>query len=119
MSCQVLVTTRPLEKQIIVELPVEARSRDSAFGIVTGYGLYDRGVGVRVPVGSWTFSSPQRPDRFCGSPSLLSGGHRGLFPRGKSDRGVKLTIHLHPVPKSRIVELYLHSLIRLHGVVLN
>jgi hypothetical protein len=26
-------------------------SRDSVVGIVTGYGLEDRGVGVRVPVG--------------------------------------------------------------------
>jgi hypothetical protein len=28
------------------------RSRDNSVGIVTGYGLDDRGVGVRVPVGS-------------------------------------------------------------------
>jgi hypothetical protein len=29
----------------------------------TSYGLDDRGVGVRVPVGSRMFSSPDRPDR--------------------------------------------------------
>jgi hypothetical protein len=34
-------------------------------------------------------------------------------------RGVRLTTHLHLVPRSRLVELYLHSLICLHGVVLN
>jgi hypothetical protein len=28
------------------------KSRDSSVGIATGYGLDDRGVGVRVPVGS-------------------------------------------------------------------
>jgi hypothetical protein len=28
------------------------RSRDSSVGIATGYGLNDRGVGVRVPVGT-------------------------------------------------------------------
>jgi hypothetical protein len=46
--------------------------RNSALGIATGYGLDDRGVEVRVPVGSITFSSPSCPDRFCGymSPSL-------------------------------------------------
>jgi hypothetical protein len=33
--------------------------------------------------------------------------------------GVKLTTHLHLVPKSRMVELYLHSPISLRGVVLN
>jgi uncharacterized membrane protein YdcZ (DUF606 family) len=31
-------------------------------GIVTSYGLDDRGVGVRVPVGSRIFTSPNRPD---------------------------------------------------------
>jgi hypothetical protein len=38
------------------------RSRDSAVGIATGYGLDDRGVGVRVPEGSRILSSPHRPD---------------------------------------------------------
>jgi hypothetical protein len=33
--------------------------------------------------------------------------------------GMKLTTHLHLVPRSRMVELYLHSPICLHGVVLN
>jgi hypothetical protein len=42
-------------------------SQDSAFGIATGYGLGDREVGVRVPVGSRIFSSVRRPDRLWGS----------------------------------------------------
>jgi hypothetical protein len=42
------------------------RSRDSVVGIATGYGLADRRVGVRVPVGSKIFSSPRRPDRLWG-----------------------------------------------------
>jgi hypothetical protein len=29
----------------------------------TGYGLDERGVGVRVPVGSTIFFSPRRPDQ--------------------------------------------------------
>jgi hypothetical protein len=32
-------------------------------GIATGYGLDDRGLGVRVPVFSRIFSSPGHPDR--------------------------------------------------------
>jgi hypothetical protein len=38
----------------------------------TGYGPDDRGVGVRVPVGSRIFISLCRPDRLRGPPSLLS-----------------------------------------------
>jgi hypothetical protein len=41
------------------------------------------------------------------------------FPRDKGAGGVKLTTHLQPVPKSRMVELYLHSPIFVHGIVLN
>jgi hypothetical protein len=38
------------------------RSRDSSVGVATGYGLDDRGVGVRVPVGSRIFhSATSRP----------------------------------------------------------
>jgi hypothetical protein len=37
-------------------------SRDSAVGIATGYGLEERGVGVRIPVGSRIlFSKSSRP----------------------------------------------------------
>jgi hypothetical protein len=41
-----------------------------------------------------------------------------LHPRKESGRSVKLTTHLHLVPRSRMVELYVHSSIRLHGIVL-
>jgi hypothetical protein len=52
--------TRPLIK---ISYPLELTSRVSLLGIATGYGLDDRGVGVRVPVRSKIFSSPRRPDR--------------------------------------------------------
>jgi hypothetical protein len=55
------------------------RSQDSAVGIATGYGLDERGVGVRVPVGSRIFSSLHHPDRI-----YISNGYRGLFSRGKA-----------------------------------
>jgi hypothetical protein len=59
-------------------------SRDSAVCIATGYGLDDREVGVRVPVGSRIFTCPCRPDRLWGAPNLLYNGYRGLFPEGKA-----------------------------------
>jgi hypothetical protein len=55
-------------------------SRDSSVGIATGYGLADRGVGVRVPVGSRIFSSPRRTDRLWGQPNFLS----NEYPWGKA-----------------------------------
>jgi hypothetical protein len=66
-----------LETSIISEL-----SRDSAVGIATGYGQDNRGVGVRVLVGSRIFSSLRRPDRIWGPSSLLSNGYRELLTRG-------------------------------------
>jgi hypothetical protein len=60
------------------------RSQDSIVSIATGYRLNDRGVGVRVPVGSRIFTSPCRPDQLWGLPSLLYSGYGGLFPRGKA-----------------------------------
>jgi hypothetical protein len=56
------------------EILMYVRSRDSAGGIATSYGLDDRGVGVRAPVGS--LLSPRCLDRFWDPPSL-SNGYRG------------------------------------------
>jgi hypothetical protein len=59
-----------------------SESRGSAVGIATGYGLYDWVVGVRVSVGSRIFSSPRRPDRLWGPPSLLIQRVLGALPPG-------------------------------------
>jgi hypothetical protein len=39
-------------------------------------------VRVRVPVGYKFFFTPRRPDRLCGSTSLLSDGYRGALSPG-------------------------------------
>jgi hypothetical protein len=51
------------------------RSRGSVFGIATGYGLDNWGVGVQVPAESRIFSFPNHPDRLWGPPNLLSTGY--------------------------------------------
>jgi hypothetical protein len=72
-------------------------SRDSSVGIETDYGLDFWGS---IPGrGKIFFFTPQRPDRLWGPPSLLSNGYRGIFPRGLCGRSVKLTTHLHLVPR--------------------
>jgi hypothetical protein len=43
---------------------------------------------------------------------------RSIYPWAKR-RGVNLTTQFHLVPRSRMVEIYHHSTIRLNGVVLN
>jgi hypothetical protein len=58
--------------------------RDSVVGIATGYGLHDRGVGVRVLVGQ-EFSLLEVFQTGCGGPpNLLCNGYLGLVPRGQS-----------------------------------
>jgi hypothetical protein len=80
---------------------LKVMNRDSSVGIATSYELDDRGVGVRVPVGSRIFSSPRHTERLWGPPNLLFNGYRGFFPRVLRGRGVKLTTHLQLVPRSR------------------
>jgi hypothetical protein len=54
-------------------------------------------------------SSSQHPDRLLGQPSLLlHNGYWWLLHWQSSSRGIKLTTHLHLMPRSRMVELYLH-----------
>jgi hypothetical protein len=66
-----VLCTHTLQSIKINPYCVPMESRDSSVGIATGYGLDDRGGGVRVPVGSRIFTSPYRPDRLWGPPNLL------------------------------------------------
>jgi hypothetical protein len=59
-------------------------------------------LGFNSRLGLGIFSSPLRPERLWGPPSLLSNRYQVLFPWGQSGRGVKLTTHLHLVPRSKM-----------------
>jgi hypothetical protein len=79
-------------------------------GIALGYGLDYRSSRVRFPAGAVKFfSSPPRPERLWGTPSLLSNGYQGLS-LGVKRPGREAD---HSPPSSaevkEWVELYLHS----------
>jgi hypothetical protein len=87
-------------------------SRDRAVDKETGYGLDDRGVGVRVPIGV-RFSLLHIVQTGSGPTQPLFNGHWRLSP------GVKLTTHLQPVRGQEYVDLHLHSPICHHDIVFN
>jgi hypothetical protein len=98
------------------------KSRDSSVGIATGYVLNDQYSGFRFPTGKrlgiFFFSTAFRPA--WGPPIFLSNGHREFLSRGLKRPGHE-TDHS-PSSSAEIkerVELYLHSPICLHGVVLS
>jgi hypothetical protein len=84
------------KKKFIFQLLISRLYRN----IATFYGLKDQGL---IPGrGKWLFSTLQRPNLLWGPYSLISNGHRVLFPPGLSGRDVKLTTHLQLGPRWRI-----------------
>jgi hypothetical protein len=96
------------------------KSRDSSVGIALGYPLDDRGSGVRFLAGAGNFFLHHRVQNG-------SGVHPASYPMGTGtlSLGVKRPSreadHLPPsdAEVKESLELYLHSLIRLNGVVLS
>jgi hypothetical protein len=67
-------------------------------------------------------SMQEKPNIQIGSeahPASCPMDTRGSLPVVSHGKGVKLTIHLHLVPRLSMAELYLHSPLCVHGVVLN
>jgi hypothetical protein len=94
-----------------------SQSRDSSLGLVTGCGLYGREIGVRFLAGSRGSFLLHSFQTGSGTYlALYTMGTGGLFPQNKALVGMKLTVHLHQVPRSRMVELYLRRLLRLYDV---
>jgi hypothetical protein len=98
---------------------IHQTSRDSSVGIALDYGLDDRGSRVRFPTGSGNFSLHHRVQNGSGThPATYPMGTRGSFPGGKAAGAWSWPLTSSAEVKE-CVELYLHSPIRLHGVVLN
>jgi hypothetical protein len=72
-----------------------------------------------IPGADMRLFSPQRPDRFWGPPSLLYNEYRGPLSPGVKRPGPEVDHSPQSSAESRIVELYLHSNIRLHDIMLN
>jgi hypothetical protein len=80
-------------------LPSKRSSLDSVVGIATGYGLDDRGVGVKL--GSRIFSSSHRPEVVLGSTQLPIQRLPGALSPAVKWPGCEATTHLQLVPRSR------------------
>jgi hypothetical protein len=74
---------------------LNGRKLDPFIGIATGYGLDDRRVGIRVPVGSRIFFSKSSRRSLGSTQPPIQWVLVALSPR------VKLTTHLQPVPRWR------------------
>jgi hypothetical protein len=90
-------------------------SRDSSVGIATGYGLDNQGGGSSIPVrvNNFHFSVSSRPALGSTQPAIK-------WVLGVKRQGREAD---HSPPTSaevkKNVDLYIHSPIRLHGVMLN
>jgi hypothetical protein len=96
---------------------VALKRSGSVIGIVTGYGMDVWGVTVRVPVRSRTFHIIQ-----IGSgvhPTSYPMGTEDPFPGGKAAWAWSWPLISTSCRGQETVDLYIHSLIRLNGTVLN
>jgi hypothetical protein len=78
-------------------------NRGSSVGIATGWT-----VGVRFSTGARDFIFSTVSRWALGLTQHLFNGTGGSFPGSKTLGGVKLAAHLHLLPMSRVIDLYLH-----------
>jgi hypothetical protein len=86
------------------EHTTSSSSSSSAVGTATGCGLDDRGTRVRIPAESRIFTSPNRPGRLLGPPSLLSNAFLSLvvrWPERQVDHSPSTSAgSTHPLPQT-------------------
>jgi hypothetical protein len=104
----------------VLEFFRQLHKSDSTVGIATGYGLDNIGDGVQVLVGSRIFTSPRRPDCLwgCTQPPILW-VPRAFFLSGKTVGAWSWPLTSNYCQGQENFDLYIHSPIWLHGVVLN
>jgi hypothetical protein len=105
-----------LLKAIFCRLTYNFLSRRSSVDILTGYGLDGRDSIPNRDKNIFLYSTAFRPA--LGPTQRPIQSVPVVLTLGVKRRGVKLISHLHLVLTSRMMELYLHSPICLHGVVL-
>jgi hypothetical protein len=104
--------------QIFICTVIYLGNWDCSVSIVTR--LNDQGVKIRVPERARNFSHFHNIQTSSGeSPSILYNGYQSIFPRGSSNRSMKLSTHLHLLLRLRTAEICLHYLIRFHCIMLN
>jgi hypothetical protein len=102
---------------IIIIIIIIIISRDSSVVTALGYRLDDRDSRDRFPEEAGNFSFHHSVQNGSGAhPASYSMHTRVSFPGGKSGWGVKLTTHIHLVPRSKNAWSYTSTPIRLHGV---
>jgi hypothetical protein len=95
-------------------------SRDGSVGIALGYGLDDRGSRVQFPAGAGNFSLHHCVQNGSEAHSdSYPMGNRGSFPAVKRPGRKADHSPLSSAEVKECVELYIHSPICLHGVVLS
>jgi hypothetical protein len=97
-----------------------SNDRDGSVGVTAGYEQDGRGIEVWFTAGARDFPLLHSFQTCSGAhvASCLTDTGRH-FPGEKMVRGLKLAIHLPLALRSKKAELYIHSPIRLHGVVRN
>jgi hypothetical protein len=77
-------TKNPSILNILTTTTVLCKSRDSSVGIAMGYGLDDRGSGIRFPAGAGNFSHHRVQNGSGAHPASYITDTRGAFPGGKA-----------------------------------
>jgi hypothetical protein len=92
---------------------------ERSVGIATGYGLEDGGVGVRVPVRQEFLRFHFLQTGSGVHPTSYTMGTRGFFLGGKAAGVWSWPLISNWCRGQENMGLYIHSPIRLHGVVIN